>query len=105
MPTFILAVVLLTLVMATVAQYAIASINTSGLLPTDFKAADVITERCPLHLVRPRWVAGKDQADVLLNWPIAEAKARLLLLFVAWLLGVGVLVRLSARNQRHENLA
>jgi hypothetical protein len=76
-----------------------------GLLPTNFVAAKVIKQGCRVHLVRPEWVAGKEQTDLLLNWPVAEIKARLTLLLIVWLLGVGDLVRLSARGQRHEHSA
>ena len=104
-PSFILMVLLLTLLTASGAWYAIGSVNISGLVPTNFVAAQVIKQRCPVHLVPPEWIAGKDQTDVLLNWPVAEIKARLTLLLIVWLLGVGGLIRLSARSQRHESLA
>jgi hypothetical protein len=57
MPSFTLAVVLLTIVMAVAAWYAVASINLSGIMETDFTAAEVIGTRCPFHLVPPEWVA------------------------------------------------
>jgi hypothetical protein len=103
--SLILTVLLLTLAALAGAWYAIGSVNISGLLPTDFMAAQVINQRHPVHLVRPEWVAGKDQTDILLNWPVVEIKARLAFLLVVWLLGVGGLVRLSARSQRHEHSA
>ena len=105
MPTFILAVVLLTLVMAVAAWYAVASVNISGMVGTDFKAAEVIGERCPFHLVPPKWVAGKDEADKLLNWPISETKARLGLLLAVWVLSVAGFTRFSIRSPRHEQAA
>ena|ERR1035438_3106173 len=104
-PTLILTALLLTVTAAAGAWYAIGSVNVSGLVPTNFTAAQVIKERCPVHLVRPEWITGKDQMDVLLNWPVAEIKARLTVLLVVWLLGVGALVRLSAPSQRHEHQA
>jgi len=58
-------VLLLAFVAAAAAWYAIPSANTSGLLAANFTAAEVSRERCPFHLIRPEWVAGKDQADVL----------------------------------------
>jgi hypothetical protein len=105
MPTFILAVVVLTLVMAVAAWYAVASVNISGMMGTDFKAAEVIRERCPFHLVPPEWVAGKDETDKLLNWPISETKARLGLLLAVWVLSVAGFTRLSVRSPRHEQAA
>jgi hypothetical protein len=101
-PTFIVTVLLVTFLATAGAWYAIGSVNISGLVPTNLVAAQVIKQRCPVHLVRPEWIAGKDQTDILLNWPIAEIKARLTLLFIMWLLGLGGLFFLSARNQRHE---
>ncbi len=105
MPTFLLAVVLLTLVLAVAAWYAVASVNISGMMQTDFKAAEVIRARCPFHLVPPEWVAGKDEADKLLNWPISETKARLGLLLAVWVLSVTGFARLSVRSPRHDQTA
>ncbi len=47
------------------ARYAVACVNISELLAVNFTAAEVIRERCPFHLIRPEWEAGKDQADML----------------------------------------
>ena len=88
-------VLLLTFGAAAAAWYAVASINISGLLTADFTAAEVVRERCPSHLILPRWVAGNEQAD-----NCEEMTARLTMLLVAWLLGVGGVVRLSARRLR-----
>ena len=58
-------VLLLTFVATAAAWDAIPSANTSGLLASDFTAAEVSRERCPFHLIRPERVADKDQADIL----------------------------------------
>jgi hypothetical protein len=58
-------VLLLTFVAAAAAWYVVASVNISRLLAANFTAGEVIRERSPFHLIRPEWVAGKDQADIL----------------------------------------
>ena len=52
-------------VAAAVAWDAVASVNISGWLADRFTAAEVIGERCPFHFIRPEWVGGKDQADIV----------------------------------------
>ena len=42
-------VLLVTLLAASGAWYAIGSVNISGLVPTNFVAAQVIKQRCPVH--------------------------------------------------------
>jgi|ERR1035441_1278089 hypothetical protein len=88
----VLKLVLVTLAAMGAAYYAIGSVNISGIMSNNFIAADVIRERCPIHLVRPEWVAGKDQEDILLSWPIVEMKTRLATLLVLWMLSVTVFV-------------
>jgi hypothetical protein len=82
----VLKLLLVTLAAMVAAYYAIGSVNISGIMSNNFTAADVIRERCPIHLVRPEWVAGKDQDDILLGWPIIEIKARLITLLILWML-------------------
>ena len=75
------------------AYYAIAAVEISGLMAADFKAAYVIRERCPVHLVSPGWIVGNDQFDVLNRWVFAEMKARLkAIVLVLWVLAVSALV-------------
>jgi hypothetical protein len=74
------------------AYYAIGSVNISGITSNNFTAADIIRERCPVHLVRPEWVPGKDQGDMLLSWTVIEIKARLIILLILWMLGVTAIV-------------
>ena len=88
----VLKFLLVTLAAMGAAYYAIGSVNISGIMSNNFTAADVIRERCPIHLVRPEWVTGKDQEDILLSWPIIEMKARLVTLLVLWLLSVTAFV-------------
>ena len=91
---FTLEVLLATVVAVAAAWYAIASINLNGLLPTNWTAADVIRQRCPVHVVRPEWIRGTEQVDVLFTWAATETKARLALVCAFWLIAVGVLVPL-----------
>ena len=48
---------------------------------------------------------GKDQADILLSWPIIEIKARLLTLSVLWMLTVAAFVWRHPRRQRYGHAA
>ena len=99
-PYLILKVLLVTAAAVTAAYYAIASVNVSGLMSTNFCAADVIRERCPLHLVQPEWIAGTDQVDILLRWPITEMKARLAVLLVLWVFSVSIFAVQFRRRHR-----
>jgi len=99
-PCLILKVLLVTAAAVTAAYYAIASVNVSGLMSTNFSAADVIRERCPLHLVQPEWIAGTDQVDILLRWPITEMKARLAVLLVLWVFSVSIFAVQFRRRHR-----
>lgn len=86
------------------AYYAIASVQISGLVAHDFTAADVILERCSFHLVRPGWIAGSDQFDILFRWSVAEIQARLAVLFLLWILTVSAFVWQYLRRRRHEHV-
>jgi len=94
----IIGMVLLATFLAVGTRYAIGSVNIGGLLPTNFVAAQVINQRCPLHIVPPEWIAGGDQTDILLNWPAAEVKARVGLIVLVWILGAGGLCSLFDRK-------
>ena len=86
----------------TVGWYAIASISLSGLSPSNWNAADVIRQHCPVHLVRPEWIKGTDQGDMLFAWAVTETKARLALVCALWLIAVGVLVWRALPRRQHE---
>ena len=85
--------------MMVAAWYAVASINISGIRATDFSASNVINEHCPLHLVPPGWMPGKDQMHILLSWPAIETKARLMALAVVWAVSIFALIRWRSRKQ------
>jgi len=80
-------------VAATAAWYAVASIQISGILPSDWTAADVIRARCPVHLVSPEWIRGGDQASILFSWATAELRVRLFVVCTLWLFALGALFR------------
>ena len=104
--SFLALKLLLVTVAALAAAYsAIGSVNISGIMSSNFTAADVIRERCPIHLIRPEWVAGKDQDDILLNWPITEIKARLIGLFGLWTVSLAAIVQRFSRRDANGHAA
>jgi len=91
-----------TIVAAVVAgYYAIGTVNVSGLAPYDFSAAAIIKERCPFHLVRPEWVTGTDQGDILFRWATMEIRVRLIVLLGLWILSVSLLGWQYLRRRRY----
>ena len=89
---FALKLLLATVGAVAAAWYAIASINPSGILPTNWTAVVVVSQHCPVHLVRFEWIPGTDQTDILFAWIGVETKARLALVCALWLIIVGALV-------------
>lgn len=85
------------------AWFAIASISLSGLLPTNWTAADVIRQRCPMHPVRPEWIRRTDQADILFAWAVTETRARVALVCALWLTVLGVLAWHTLLRRKHEH--
>jgi hypothetical protein len=97
--------ILVSIVMEAAATiYAVVSVQIGGMMNSDFTAAAVIQQRCPFHLVRPGWVTGTDQGDILLRWWFAEIRVRAAVLFLLWALTVGALVWQYFRRQRHERV-
>ena len=80
-----------------VAWYAIASVNVSGLVNSNWTAEDIVRRRCPLHLIRPEWIRGTDQGDILFSWTATETRARLALVCALW---VGAIAALGWRALR-----
>jgi len=87
------------------AWYGLASVQVSGIAPTNFRAADVIRQRCPLRLVRPEWIKGTDQGDILFNWAFTETKVRLLTVCCLWGIGIAVFAWCALRSRHHERTA
>ena len=50
-------------------------------------AADIIRQHWPHRLIQPEWVSTTP--DQLMNWHVAETRARLAIVIVLWLLTVG----------------
>lgn len=104
-PLLTLKFLLSTLAAVAVAYYAIGSINLSGLLPSNWTAADVIRQRCPVRLVRPEWVNGFDQRGILFDWAVTETKARLAAVSTLWVLAVSFFIWQHWRKTSHETKA
>ena len=100
-------VVLLSVVASLMTGFSVWSVAHIGWfgfgLPGDFTAADFIRERHPIHLVRPEWITGADQWDILIGWIMAEIKARVTVMLVLWILFVSFFVRQHYKRRRHHN--
>jgi hypothetical protein len=102
---FALRFLVVTSVAVCVAWYAVASVQVGGIVPSDRSAADIIQQRCPLHLVRPEWIKGSDQGDILFSWVVTEANARLLAVCAVWVIANGVFALRVSRSPGHEDTA
>lgn len=99
----LLKLLLATFVAVAAAHFSIGSLNVSGIYPTSWTDADLIRHRCPVRLIQPDWV--NDHADLLMNWLVAEMKARLGLITVFWLAGICVILAQSAKNRPDTHAA
>lgn len=88
-----------------VAWCAIGSVNVSGLVSSDWTAAYVVRRRCPLHLIKPEWITGRDFASTLSSWAATETRARLALVCVLWAGVIAVLVWRAARRPAYGQKA
>ncbi len=88
-----------------VAWYAIGSVDVSGLVSSDWTVADVVRRRCPLHLIRPEWITGKDWGSTLSSWAATETRARLALVCVLWAGATGLLVWRALRRPAYDQTA
>src|SRR5207244_8195884 len=71
-------------VLAVVAgYYAIFTMSIVGIHSSNWTDADTIRHCCPIRLIQPEWVSS--QPDTLMNWCVAEIKARLGLIAALWL--------------------
>src|SRR5882672_4453904 len=84
-------IVAITAVALVVADYAIGAANPSGIHGTDETDAQIIRNRCHLRLVQPEWVSSN--GSILMNWVIAETKARLVVIALFWLCAIGFVIR------------
>jgi hypothetical protein len=84
-------IVAITAVALVIASYVIGAVNPGGLHPTDWTDAQLIRDRCHVRLVQPEWVSRN--GSVLMNWVIAETKARLAVIAIFWLAAVSFTIR------------
>ncbi len=104
-PLLALKLLLTTVSAVATAYYAVASITLSGLWPSNWTAADVVRQRCPVHLVRPEWIKGTDQGDILFNWAVTEVRARLAVIVAFWVLAVSLLLWQGFRGRSDKSEA
>jgi hypothetical protein len=88
----------LTAIAIAAAIHAATSIQLSSIYSTDVSNAELIRMRCPIHLVRPEWIENVD----LLEWWVAETKARFGAMALIWILGVAILSRHFVRARRER---
>src|SRR6266481_1165814 len=84
-------IVAITVVALVVADYAIGAVNPSGIHGTDETDAQIIRNRCHRRLVQPELVSSN--GSILMNWVVAETKARLGVIAFFWLCAVGFVIR------------
>jgi hypothetical protein len=85
----VILIVAITAVALTVAYFAIGAMN--GCYMSNLTDAQLIRDRCHFRLVQPQWVSSN--GSVLMNWIIAETKARLVVIAVFWLCAVSFTIR------------
>ena len=84
-------IVAITAIALAMAYFVIGSVNPSGIYPTDWTDAQLIRDRCHVRLVQPEWVNSK--GSVLMNWIIAETKARLAVIGIFWVAALSFIAR------------
>ena len=77
-----LLILTITAVTLVIAYYAVGAVNPSGICSADWSEAQIIREHCRLRLIRPEWVSSK--GSILMNWVVAETKARLAVVAIFW---------------------
>jgi hypothetical protein len=87
------------------AWYGVASVQVSGIVSSNWVAADVIRQRCPVHLVSPGWIRGSDQGDILFSWAVTEIKARLLTVCSLWVIAIAIFAWRTLRSRHYEPTA
>ena len=77
--------------------------NMSGIRIFDFYGRQFISEHCRIILVRPEWIRSRGGIDPGLvgRWESAEMKARAIVVFILWAVGVSLLIwRYSRRPEQ-----
>jgi hypothetical protein len=95
----LLLILAITAVALAIAYYVIGAVNPSGIHGTDETDAQIIRNRCHLRLVQPEWVSSN--GSILMNWVIAETKARLVVIAVFWIAAVGFAIRYELREDEN----
>lgn len=98
MKKIILPIILITL-LAILIAYFLGFPNMSGISPVDLTDIERINNRYPLHIVNPEFVSPEEGDTILFKWCVAEAKARLALILIVWLISVIILIMLT-RNKK-----
>src|SRR5262245_10007569 len=95
---------LLVTVLAVLAvYYAITTIRIGGIHSSNWTDADLIRDRCPIRLVQPEWVSS--QPDTLMNWLVAEMRARCGVVAALWLSGVSIILWRYLRKRKNTHAA
>ena len=82
-------IVAITAVALALADLAIGTMN--GVYMSNLTDAQLIRSRFHLRLVQPEWVSSN--GSVLMNWIIAETKARLAVIGIFWVAALSFIAR------------
>ena len=88
-------------VAAAIAAFCACQIAVGGIHSTNTTEADLIRRCCSIRLIQPEWVSS--QPDLILNWAMAEIKARLALIMVLWLASVSLIVHFCLKARKGTN--
>ncbi len=87
---FLLKALLITIAAAGAFYYAIQPVHVGGIHSVKWTAADLIRDRCHFRLIQPEWVSS--QPDMVMNWVVAESKARGGLVAAFWLASLSTII-------------
>jgi hypothetical protein len=91
-----LKLLLITIAAILVDYVAISTVNINGIYSSGTPDIDRIKQRCPVRLVQPEWV--NPGWDLIINWTVAEIKARIGLVSMLWLCGMAVIIYRTRRR-------
>ena len=95
---FSLTVLLITMAAIAACYYAIATATIGGIHSTSWTDAQFIRERCHFRLIQPEWVSS--QPDMVLNWIMAETKARVAVVATLWLGSLTIIIWIFVRRRK-----
>jgi hypothetical protein len=98
---------LLVAAMAAVVWWILSMPNMSGIRDPN-NGAQFIRERCQFFLVPPEWISVSANAtgfegDQVWRWENAEMKARAIVVFILWAVGVSLLIWRHSRCARQAH--